>query len=249
MKSSEVIATRPTKVIYRDGEKAIKVFEPAHKPSDVLRESLNLALVSESGFCVPGLREIIRLEDKWAIVMDYIEGETMESLMRKNPERIDEYMERFVDIQLDMHRYSGIGLKNMHEKMHGKIRTSGLDATTRYDLHARLDSIEQHQKLCHGDFNPSNVIITPENKACVLDWSHAMCGNASADAAKTYMMFCLSGDETLAEKYINLFCKKSDTARQYVEKWLSILAASRLGKNKEEEREFLQRWANVVDWQ
>lgn len=249
MKYSEVIVTRPTKVVYRDGEKVIKVFEPAHKPSDVLRESLNHALVSESGFKVPELLENIKLEDKWAIITRHIPGKTLEQLMAENPDKTDEYLERFVDIQLDMHSYSGVGLKNMHEKMHNKISNSGLEATARYDLHTRLDSIERHKKLCHGDFNPSNVIITDNNEAYVVDWAHAMCGNASADAAKTYMLFVLSGREDLAEKYMTLFCKKSDTARQYVQIWLSIVAASRLGKNNEEEKEFLYRWANVVDWQ
>ncbi|MCQ4950996.1 30S ribosomal protein S2, partial [Bittarella massiliensis (ex Durand et al. 2017)] len=38
-------------------------------------------------------------------------------------------------------------------------------ATTRYELHTRLDSMPKHVKVCHGDFIPSNVIdyIIPGN--------------------------------------------------------------------------------------
>lgn len=249
MKLSDVIATRTNKTIYRDGKKAIKVFGEDYKTSDVLRESLSTALVFESGFNTPSLLETVKLDNTWAIVTEYIEGKTLQTLIEENPDKYPEYLELFVDIQIDMHSHSGLGLPDMREKLNRKIRQSGLDATARYDLHTRLESTERHTKLCHGDYNPSNIVITPDNKYYVLDWAHAMCGNASADVAKSYLMFCISGHEKEAEDYLKLFCKKTDTARQYVDIWLSILAASRLGKNKPEEREFLMRWANVMDFQ
>jgi aminoglycoside phosphotransferase (APT) family kinase protein len=107
----------------------------------------------------------------------------------------------------------------------------------------------KHKKVCHGDFNPSNIIITPDDKAYILDWSHATQGNAAADAARTYLLFRLHGDEKAAEYYLKSFCKKSDTAMQYVQKWLPIVAASQSVKGKAEEREFLLGWVNVVDFE
>jgi len=62
-------------------------------------------------------------------------------------------------------------------------------------------------------------------------------------------LFHLAGNNDLAEKYLALFCKKSYTAKHYVEKWLSIVAASQLPKAKLEEKDFLHRWANVVDFE
>lgn len=57
------------------------------------------------------------------------------------------------------------------------------------------------------------------------------------------------GEDDLAEKYLRLFCKKSDTALQYVQKWMPIVAASQSVKGNPEEREFLLRWVNVVDYE
>ena len=48
---------------------------------------------------------------------------------------------------------------------------------------------------------------------------------------------------------MKLFCKKSDTAMQYVQRWLPIVAASQLVKGRQEEREFLSRWIDVVDYE
>ena len=107
----------------------------------------------------------------------------------------------------------------------------------------------KHNKVCHGDFNPSNIIITEDGTAYILDWSHATQGNASADVARTYLLFRLQGDEALADQYLDLFCKKSDTAKQYVQQWLPIVAASQSVKGKPEEREFLLNWVNVVDYE
>ena len=104
-------------------------------------------------------------------------------------------------------------------------------------------------QLCHGDFNPSNVIISPAGDYYVIDWSHATQGNASADAARTYLLFCLEGDTEMAEMYMDKFCKKSDTAKQYVQQWLPIVAASQSVKGNEEERDFLLKWIDVVDYE
>ena len=107
----------------------------------------------------------------------------------------------------------------------------------------------KHNKVCHGDFNLSNVIIAENGDAYILDWSHATQGNASADAARTYLLFILNEEGELANKYLDLFCKKSDTARQYVQKWMPIVAASQSVKSDENEREFLLNWVNVVDYE
>ena len=107
----------------------------------------------------------------------------------------------------------------------------------------------KHNKLCHGDFNPSNVIITDDGRACVIDWSHATIGNASADTARTYLLFKLAGDDASAEEYLALFCKKSDTARQYVDQWLPIVAASQMVKGKPEERDILAKWVDVCQYE
>ena len=125
-----------------------------------------------------------------------------------------------------------------------------MDATTRYELESRLESMPKHNKLCHGDFNPTNVVIGKDGESySILDWAHATQGNASADAARTYLLFWLSGDIDSAEKYLDLFCKKSDTAKQYVQKWLPIVAASQSVKGKPEEKEFLMHWVNVVEYE
>lgn len=249
MKLDNVIAARKDKTIYRDGDECIKVFDENFSKADILNEALNTARIEETGINMPKIRAVTMIDGKWAIITDYIEGETLASLMEKNPDKIDEYLELFVDTQLSIQNKECSALQKIHDKMNRKISESGVDATTRYELHTRLNGMKKHKKVCHGDYNPSNVIITAEGIPYVLDWAHATQGNASEDAARTYLLFILDGKKEIAEKYIRLFCKKSDTALQYVQSWLPIVAASQLGKKKENERALLESWINVVEYE
>lgn len=250
MKLDRVIAVRTSKTIYRDGDLCVKLFDESYSKADILNEALNQARIEETGILMPHLKEVTTIDGKWAIVNEFIKGKTLAQMMQEDPDNYDKYLEQFVDIQLDIHSHKCPMLNRIKDKMQRKISATDLDATTRYDLHARLDSLPTHDKVLHGDFNPSNVIISADDgKPYIIDWAHATQGNASADAARTYLLFWLAGDMNGAEKYLDLFCKKSDTARQYVQKWLPIVAASQSVKGKPEEREFLLSWVGVVDYQ
>ncbi len=245
----ELIFEEAGKKFYRDGEKLVKSFDTSYSKSDILNEALNQARVEETSLNIPKILAVTVVDGRWAIVRELIEGETLESLMKKHPEKEDEYLNFFVDLQIRMSKERVPLLGHLRDKMHMKISSSAYPATVRYDLHMRLDGLPRHNKLCHGDFQPSNIIITADGTPYIVDWSHATQGNGSADAARTYLIFKLQGKDALAEKYLNLFCSKTDTAIQYVQRILPIVAASQSVKGKPEEKEFLDKWVNVCDWQ
>lgn len=249
MKMEKVLAVRTGKTIYKNNDTVVKVFDEAYAKSDILNEALNQARVEETGLPIPKILEVSKIEGKWALTSEYIAGKTLAQVMEENPDKLEELMERFVDIQLNIHSKRAPLLNKLKDKMSRKISETDLDATTRYELHTRLESMPKHTKICHGDFNPSNIICGEDGVDYVIDWSHATQGNASADAARTYLLFWLAGDIKAADLYLDLFCKKSDTAKQYVQKWLPIVAASQSVKGKPEEREFLMTWVNVVDYE
>ena len=249
MKLDKVIAVRTNKTVYRDGDKCIKVFNEDYSKADVLNEALNQARIEETGLNIPKIHGVTTIDGKWAIVSDYIEGKTLAELMSEDEEKTEEYLNLLVDIQLEVHSKTCPLLNKLKDKMSRKISETELDATTRYELHTRLEGMPKHKKVCHGDFNPSNIIITKDGTPYIIDWSHATQGNASADVARTYLLFCLNGDTENAKKYLEIFCKKSNTAKQYVEKWMPIVAASQSVKGNEKEREFLLSWVDVVDYE
>ena len=249
MKLDQVIAKSLHKTLYRDGNRCIKLFDEDYSKADVLNEALNHARVEETGLSMPKLYEVVKIDGKWAIISEYISGKTLEQMMQENPEKRDEYLDLMVELQLSVHKTRSPLLTKLKDKMNRKISQTDLDATTRYELHTRLEGMPKHNKVCHGDFSPSNIIISEDGTPYIIDWAHATQGNAAADAARTYLLFSLKGDTETADAYMKIFCKKSDTAMQYVQKWLPIVAASQSVKGNPEERQLLLRWVNVVDFE
>ncbi len=252
MNLDRVIAVRNNKTIYRDGDRCVKVFNAEYSKADVLNEALNQARIEETGLNIPKVLEVTMIDGKWAIVSEFIKGKTLAQLIKEAEDDADkkaQYIELLVELQMSVHAKTCPLLNKLKDKMSRKIAQTEFDATTRYDLHTRLESMPKHNKVCHGDFNPSNIIIAENGTPYIIDWSHATQGNASADVARTYLLFWLNGDIAGAELYLDTFCKKSDTAKQYVQKWMPIVAASQSVKGNEKEREFLASWVGVVDYQ
>ena len=249
MKLEQVIAERKTKTVYRDGDKCIKVFNANYAKADILNEALNQARVEDLGLNVPKILEVTTVDGRWAIVSEYVEGTTLSHLMRDDPENEAQYVEMLVDTQMLIHTKKSPLLSRLKDKMNRKILSADLEPVTRYELLIRLEGLPNHDKLCHGDLCPSTIILTPEGALYVIDWAHATQGNASADVARTYLTFHLSGRAEIAERYLDLFCEKSGTEKRYVQKWMPIVAASQSVKGNLEERDFLLRWATVADYE
>lgn len=249
MNLDRVIAVRNNKTVYRDGDRCIKVFDASYSKADVLNEALNQARIEETGLKIPKILEVTMIDGKWAIVSEYIKGKTLARIMEEDPDNKEKYVNLLVELQMSVHERTSPLLNKLKDKMSRKIAETELDATTRYDLHTRLEGMPKHNKVCHGDFNPSNIIITEDGTPYILDWSHATQGNASADVARTYLLFWLNGDLSGAEYYLDTFCQRSGTEKKYVQKWMPIVAASQSAKGNPNEREFLMSWVGVVDYQ
>ena len=244
----EVIAERKTKTVYRDNDKTIKLFIENYSKSNILNEALNQTRVEETELNVPKLLEVTKIENRWALISEYIEGKSLQELMDENPEKLDEYMDMFINVQLNILSKTAPMLNKLKDKMERKIAETDLSDTIKFDLNTRLAGMPKHNKICHGDFNPSNVIIKPDGIPYVIDWAHVTQGNSSADAAGTYLLFNLSGKKEEAELYLQKFSEKSKIEKRYIQKWIPIVAAAHLSKASEEEKAFLMNWIDVVDY-
>ena len=247
---NEPIAERRTKTVYRDGNKTIKLFIENYSKAAILNEALIQSRVEENtDLKMSRLLEVTKIENRWALVTEFIEGTPLDVLMREHPEKEDEYLNLFIDIQLEIMSKKVPTLNRLKDKYRRKLAEADIDDTTRYELLQRLEGTKNHDKLCHGDFNPSNVIINENGEYSIIDWAHATQGNASADVAKTFLLFSLNGQTELAEKYLNLFTEKSGLEKRGIQRWVPIVAAVQLKKGGAENKEFLEKWIDVVDYE
>lgn len=247
--SKQLIVEHSNKKVYDLGTQIVKVFNADKPASDVLNEALNLARVTESGVKTPHVVEVSQVEGAgWALVTEKVSGVTLEQKMEEDPSRFYEYLEQFVDLQISIHQLHNQLLPRQKDK-YGRMIDSldGLNATTRYNLQERLNGMRRHRRICHGDFNPSNVIVSEDGTLSVCDWAHATQGSPAADAAMTYLLFAMK-DQQQAEAYLELYCDRADEPMQVVRQWMSIVAASELARKRGDQKEFLMRWIDVVDY-
>ncbi|MDO4804590.1 MAG: aminoglycoside phosphotransferase family protein [Lachnospiraceae bacterium] len=249
-KDKYIIAKRSNKTVYRIGNEVIKLSVPEHPKAGVFNEALITACVESYGVPVAKVLYVKEFDGQWGLGLEYVEGENLADKIKNEPENLDANLEKFVSIQLDVNKFKAVGLRNTIEKRTEEINAlKGIDPSTRFELLQRLAGMKRHTKLCHGDFDPSNIILTADGGYKVLDWAHATQGNAGADAALTYLQFTIQ-DPELADKYLRIYSKAADMPIQYIQKWMPIVAAGQLTKAKsDEETALLEKWISVAEYQ
>lgn len=249
MNFEELIVRRPNKEVYKDKGRTIKLFVENYSKANILNEAVNQARVEETNINVPCLLEVTKIENRWALISEHIEGTPLDKLMKEHPEKEEEYMNLFVDTQLTILGERAPLLSRIKDKMKRKITTTNIiDNSIKYELLQRLEGMPTEYAVCHGDFNPSNVIIKEDGKIYVIDWAHVTQGSPVFDAARTYLLFCLDEKEEIAEKYINLFEEKSGIKKKDILRCVPIVACTQKMKGVPKEQDLLEKWIDVVDY-
>ena len=245
------IAKRKSKSVYKEEDKTIKLFVENYSKAAILNEALIQSRVEEStDLNIPKLIEVSKINNRWALVSEYIDGTPLDVLMEQNPDKEDEYLEMFVKLQLEVLSKTVPLLSRIKDKYKRKLtEATNIEENIKFELLHRLEGMKNHVKLCHGDFNPSNVIVKEDGSLYIIDWSHATQGNASADAAKTFLIFSMQGKTELADKYLDLFAKESTIEKNHIQRWVPIVAGIQKTKEIEEEQDFLNRWIDIYDYE
>lgn len=247
---ADVLLERAHKVVVKDKDTVLKIFGPEYKVSAILNEAMNEARAAETGLPVAKVLEVLKVRDHWCIRREWIEGSTLADAMLKDRKNVAKWLKEFVAIQCEIFSKTSERMGNLNDKLDKLISASPLPKETRYDLHVKLQSMPRGKALCHGDFNPTNVIITPKGDWRVIDWSHVRLGDPLADVAHTYLLLWISGYVAAAEKYMSLACEALKAKVADVQKWLPIVAAAASSKFHDPKKlDLLVHWASVVDYE
>lgn len=248
MKFDELIASSDTVDVYRSGDMAVKLFKVDRPKTQSLYEALTHARVEDTGLNVPIIHEVSVIDGRWAITMDLIKGKTLAEVMAEDPSNMEKYVNDMVDLQMEIHSKQVPKLSKLKDKLARQINSlDQLNDSVKFELLARLGSMPKHTKLCHGNFTPSNIILN-EKGTYIVDWLAARQGNASADVARSFLLLSLDYPD-IADLYLDTFCKKTGTSKNYVQDWLPIVAAAQLTENRPKEKELLMKWIDVASYE
>lgn len=246
------LVKRHNKVVYRDEDRIVKVFIPTKPAQDVFREALNLARIATTDLKTPEVLEVSQMDDgtgAWALSYKYFPGITFYSLMdeAKGTPQFDELLEEFAALQIAVQRTPvPPALNHQSNKLKRMIgRVKSLDPSQRYDLQMRAERMSRGHAICHGDFNPTNVIVGEDKQYFFCDWTHVTEGLPEADAAMTYILLHEQFPEA-ADKYLDLYSVMADIPKQKIQYWLPVVAAAELSRGRAG-NEFLNEWIDVAN--
>ena len=157
------------------------------------------------------------------------------------------------NLHAKMHIQLGIGLPSQREKLKYKIQDAELlpDDLKEAALQA-LDRLPDGDRVCHGDFHPGNILMTPSGPVSI-DWTDASCGNPLADVARTLVLLTSAqvplnsffgwlvklGRRRMLASYTHEYFKNANPDQSQLKAWMPVVAAARLNENIPEENERL----------
>lgn len=229
--------------VYAVDNKAIKVFKEQCSKTEVFYEALINSMVESLNLPVPKIYEVIQIENKMAIVMDLIEGTSMQQVILNDMNNLALYIDKIIDLQIKIHsiNISVPGFPTMKDRLKQRISQSPiLDNSQKENLQGLLNGFDFGTSLCHGDFHFMNLIKTDQN-IVIIDWVDTTSGSPEADLCRTYLLYELHSPKGFADIYLDVYCKKTNKKRGDILKWLPIIAGARLTeKNESEKGQLLQ---------
>ena len=202
MSLDKVIGHGNGTTVYIDGEYAIKVFDEVYDKTVVFYEALVNSIIEKFGLPTPKVYEVLNIENKLGIKMEYIEGPTLIDYMLENIENIESYIEKMVKLQIEIQSKDvPVLLFSLKDKLRDKIKVNSmLENEVKERLFEILNELPDGSELCHGDLHGYNILVSDE-KYWVIDWIDASYGCADGDACRTYIIYLYHAPE-IAELYL-----------------------------------------------
>jgi Ser/Thr protein kinase RdoA (MazF antagonist) len=201
--------------------------------------------VHATGLPVPAVGEVIEVDGRYGLELERVDGISMLDALRQNPETYLGYAHQLAELQAEMHSRAVPELPDQGERLRRKITgTEKLPEEVRAAALKALEGMLEDDKLCHGDFHPGNILLSPHGPV-IIDWIDASRGSPTLDVARSTLLFGgvhlpadFPGAESLNlildkfyQAYIERYFKLRELDPEELERWLPVVAAARLDEN------------------
>lgn len=246
------LAQGRTAEIYAWGDgQVLKLFRDWAPPDLVSYEAGVARSVQNLGLPVPAVGEIVELDGRRGLVYERLAGKSLLQNLLARPWTLLRAAHLLAELHTKIHLLRAPGLPSQRLALEAKIQfAQPLSPELRQAALQVLSRLPDSDRLCHGDFHPGNVLLTPSGPR-VIDWVDATSGNPLADVARTYVLFHLAGQPAGASAglvfrmiragswraYLKRYFQIRPASRQELAGWLPVVAAARLSEDIPEEQE------------
>ncbi len=238
----------------------LKLFYDWFKLENIEKEAWIARAVHSSGLPAPAVGEIIRVNNRYGLLYERVNGFSMMETFKRKPWNVFRHARRMAELHAELHASTvQVNLPSQRHELEKKIRhAEALPALLRFKVLAALEIMPDSDRLCHGDFWPGNILMTAQGEI-IIDWIHASRGNPLADLARTTNLALGLIETSQIQKsflslgwrktnqiknrlfqffcrlcypaYLNYYFKLCPGGEDEYQHWLPIVAAARLSDN------------------
>lgn len=264
-KIGKLLGSGGTSDVYEWGNsEVIKIYKPHIEENVINNEKYIGQLLNRFSLNIPKYLDFIEYHGKKALLYERIEGKIMADPLLHGIYQTDLAIE-FAQMHYDIHKRTLNELPTQYDFLKNRmLELSNVLGDKTTSLLTLLDSIPNDNKLCHGDYQPLNV-IGDKDKYIVIDWNGACTGNPILDVAWSYMTLNspiikqLLGEvvselfANFSSDYLSHYCRLSNIKKEHILRCLPIVATRRLydnnmheNENSRNEKEWLFRLIQTV---
>ncbi|MEX0683173.1 MAG: phosphotransferase [Dehalococcoidia bacterium] len=192
--------------IFEHGEgRVIRLYREGHSLAEAEKQALILRAAAAAGVRVPAVHSVVTVDGRPGIVMERIDGDDLFEIIARKPWRVWSISSMCARLQAGLNEGRApaelMSARDWHRDH--MERAADVPPGAKEAALARLDTLPDGGRLCHGDFHPGNVMLAAEGPV-VIDFSNATRGSPEADFARTMMMLHL-GDPPPGTRWLIRF--------------------------------------------
>lgn len=222
-----------TALVYaRDGV-VKKVFLENWPKNEIFKEAYYMASVEAVGIECSKAISVKQERGFWIIEMTEVKGvpllgAVIGCLQSGTPERVAGLIQMLGSVHAKIVLSKSKDLPNAKKALETRLLGNPhLADNYKSKLHELLNALPDGNYICHGDYNPGNVVIAPDGSAGVIDWADVQLGDSACDVAMAYvnMKYAPAGllPPNAAEVYLDaLLAAAPEISKESVMKWVPV---------------------------
>lgn len=247
----EKISEGRTAEVYDYAQNQVLKLYQSFVPNDAIQYEYNInQLVSLLPVNCPKVFNKIEQEDRTGIVFEKINGISMLHAMMKPEHNVQQLANIFADLHIQLHQaeIEKESIPQYKIRLQKELLTENILNTELLTLEekesilAKLATLEEDNRLCHGDYHPDNVLLGENN--WIIDWMTGNIGHPLGDIARTIIIIRYAiipielpnhlqilinqQRENLLQYYLIRYFAQTDYSMHDIEKWMLPIAAARL---------------------
>jgi aminoglycoside phosphotransferase (APT) family kinase protein len=165
--------------------RVLKLFHGRVAPDRAARKYAVTRAIHAAGVPSPAVYDLIEVQGRRGIVLERIDGPSLLGHTQVRPWSIFGAVRLLAELHARIHRCPApAGLPSLRERITEGIEASDAPETDKQAARDRLAALPDGTALCHNDFHPGNVLMTPKGPL-VIDWDSAGRGDPFGDVACT----------------------------------------------------------------